>query len=98
MKILIVQPNSSLSEYSCYTYTPKTETTTSRNEYATYDNQRISSTPVATTSRNRHDYEEDYFASCLTTQENTGQQYKAKDDILCEAVRSCLNENILQNL
>lgn len=92
----IARPTSSLSEYSRYTSTPEAEATTSRNQAFQY--QRETSAPEASTSRRHLDYEEDYFASCLLTQKNTGQQYGVNDDILSQAVRSCLDENIMENL
>lgn len=92
----IARPTSSLSEYTRYTSTTEAEATTSRNQ--AFQNQRETSTPEASTSRRHLDYEEDYFASCLLTQENTGQQYAVNDDILSQAVRSCLDENTMENL
>lgn len=92
---LIARPTSSLSEYTRYTSTPEAEATTSRNQ--AFQNQRETSTPDASTSRRHLDYEEDYFASCLLTQENTGQQYGVNDDFLSQAVRSCLDENTMEN-
>lgn len=92
----IARPTSSLSEYTRYTSTPEAEATTSRNQ--AFQNQRETSTPEASTSSRHLDYEEDYFASCLLTQENTGQQYGVNDDILSQAVRSCLDENTMENL
>lgn len=59
----IARPTSSLSEYTRYTSTPEAEATTSRNQAF---HQRETSTPEASTSIRHLDYEEDYFASCLT--------------------------------
>lgn len=92
----IARPTSSLSEYTRYTSTPEAEATTSRNQ--AFRNQRETSTPEASTSGRHFEYEEDYFASCLLTQENTGQQYAVNEDILSQAVRSCLDENTMENL
>lgn len=94
----ISRPTSSLSEYTRYSSTPEPEATTSRNQASTFRSQRNTSTPEASTSGNYLEYEEDYFASCFLTQENTAQQSEVNDDILSQAVRSCLDENTLQNL
>lgn len=89
----ISRPTSSLSDYTRYTSTPEAEATTSRNQASTFRNQRNTSTPEASTSGNHLQYEEDYFASCLLTQENTGQY---ANNILSQAIRSCLDDT-LQN-
>ncbi|XP_018574684.1 uncharacterized protein LOC108913601 [Anoplophora glabripennis] len=85
----ICRPTSSFSDYTRYTSTPKAEATTSRNQASTLRNQRNTSTSEASTSENHLQNEEDYFASCLLTEENTGQY-----DILSQAIRSSLDDTL----
>lgn len=71
---------------------------TSGVQASNFRNQRNTLTPEAHTSTDYPEYEEDYFSSCLLTQENRGHQCEVNDDILSQAVRSCLDEHTLQNL